>query len=136
MKKGENFSVLAFFFIRESNTLTTTQDIATNFHSRLKGFILKKVDNEQDAEDILQEVFYKIHNNIDGLRNYAKLESWLYQIVRNALKDFYHRQKADVEYAEKIPDITEEPDRHETRRLASCLKPMIYTTCPKNIAWL
>jgi RNA polymerase sigma-70 factor (ECF subfamily) len=61
------------------------------FSASLRGFILKRVGDEQTAEDILQEVFVKIHLHLDALNDDAKLESWIYQITRNAIADHYRR---------------------------------------------
>lgn len=59
--------------------------------AKLKRFILKRVGDEQLAEDILQEVFLKIHTNLGSLQDERKLQSWVYQITRNAIADHYRR---------------------------------------------
>lgn len=91
----------------------------------LKDLFANGLTTNRTPRDILQDVFYKIHNKIDGLRSQTKLESCLYQIVRNAIIDFYRLQKPDSKFDETIHDIADEPDGNETRTLASCLQPMI-----------
>jgi len=88
--------------------LMTTEKVWEEFHPRLKQFILKHVPGEQNAEDILQEVFLKIHTRIDTLRNEEKLQSWLYQIARNSIADYYREHKATVELSEAL-FLPEEP---------------------------
>lgn len=61
------------------------------FSAGLKRFILSRVLDEQVADDILQDVFIKIHTRLDTLQDPAKLESWIYQITRNAIADYYRR---------------------------------------------
>ena len=65
----------------------TTEKVWEEFHPRLKNFILKRIPDEQSAEDLLQEVFLKIHARIDTLRDEEKLQSWIYQIARKAKTD-------------------------------------------------
>ncbi len=86
----------------------TTEKVWEEFHPRLKHFILKRVPDEQNAEDLLQEVFLKIHARIDTLRNEEKLQSWIYQIARNAITDYYREQRATLELPESLL-LPEEP---------------------------
>jgi RNA polymerase sigma-70 factor, ECF subfamily len=58
-------------------------------NQRLKKFIIKNIHDEEAAEDILQDVFIRIHSNIDTLRDNSKLQSWIYQITRNLITDYY-----------------------------------------------
>jgi RNA polymerase sigma factor (sigma-70 family) len=86
----------------------TTEQIWEAFHPQLKHFILTRVPDEPSADDILQEVFLKIHTHIDTLHDQEKLESWLYQITRNTITDYYRTHKATVELSEALL-LPEEP---------------------------
>ena len=55
----------------------TTEKVWEEFNTRLKLFILKRVQDEPSAEDILQDVFLKIHTHINSLRESDKLQSWI-----------------------------------------------------------
>jgi RNA polymerase sigma-70 factor (ECF subfamily) len=61
--------------------------------NRLKGFIARKIDNEADVEDVLQNVFFKIHQNLSKLNDPEKLYPWVFQTTRNAIADFYRDRK-------------------------------------------
>jgi RNA polymerase sigma-70 factor (ECF subfamily) len=63
----------------------------------LKSFIYKRVNDEQLAEDILHDVFLKAHANIDKLKDFSKLNSWIYQITRNSITDYYRAKKPVTE---------------------------------------
>jgi RNA polymerase sigma-70 factor (ECF subfamily) len=86
----------------------TTERVWEEFNAGLKQFILTRVPDEPSAEDILQEVFIKIHTHIDSLREADKLQSWIYQIARNAIADYYrtHRPTPDLP---EMPYIQEDP---------------------------
>jgi RNA polymerase sigma-70 factor (ECF subfamily) len=64
------------------------------------------VDNEDDAQDILQSVFIKIHASLDTVRELDRIESWVFQITRNCIKDFY-RQPGKAPLDENIPVFDE-----------------------------
>jgi RNA polymerase sigma-70 factor (ECF subfamily) len=101
----------------------TTQQIWTDLSYGLKRFIARRIPNQADAEDILQDVFQKIHQNINTLQADSKLQAWVYQITRNAIIDYYRRQKIMIELPETL---AESPGEAETNELAACcLKPMI-----------
>lgn len=69
---------------------TQTDDLVEVWQAmreRLLGFVVSRVGNLQDAEDIVQEVFIKIGRGIGGLRDEQRLEAWVYQLTRNAIID-------------------------------------------------
>jgi RNA polymerase sigma-70 factor (ECF subfamily) len=100
-----------------------TDDIWQTFSSALKKFIITKVSDNDTANDILQNVFLKIHENIHSLKDTSKLESWIYQICRNAINDYY-RTKQKKKTLEVI-HLDENIDNDNYRNFASCLKPFI-----------
>jgi RNA polymerase sigma-70 factor, ECF subfamily len=100
----------------------TTQQIWTDFSNALKQFITRRVPNQTDAEDILQDVFQKIHRSLDTLKADSKLQAWVYQITRNAIIDYYRQQKLVVDLPETLEDENAEP---EANSIMACLKPMV-----------
>jgi RNA polymerase sigma-70 factor, ECF subfamily len=104
--------------------MKTTEDIWLEYHNRLHAFIKGRVTDHQ-AEDILQDVFLKIHTRIDTLRDGAKLESWLYQITRNAVIDHYRSKKETVGLPDWIEQVPSDTDGTIRRELSLCLAPMI-----------
>ena len=60
-----------------------TEAIWTAFSDQLKQFILSRTADESLADDILQDVFLKIHSRIDTLKDDTKIRGWIYQITRN-----------------------------------------------------
>jgi RNA polymerase sigma-70 factor (ECF subfamily) len=62
-------------------------------HKRLCQFICNRVSNEQDAEDLLQDIFLRIYVQSGSLRDPNRLESWMYQVARNRIIDHYRSQR-------------------------------------------
>lgn len=72
--------------------MSTTQ-IWNQFSDRIYAFILSRVNDEEIAKDILQEVFIKIHTKLDSLDDQNSLSSWLFTITRNTIYDYYRHKK-------------------------------------------
>jgi RNA polymerase sigma-70 factor (ECF subfamily) len=73
--------------------LQNLESILSDFNLQLRSFVVSKITNKPDVDDILQDVYIKIHSNIGKLKNETKFESWMYQITRNAINDYYRKQK-------------------------------------------
>lgn len=72
--------------------------------SKLRGFILSRVADEQAASDLLQETFLRIHEKLDGIRDRERVASWVYQIARNLIADHY-RSGASQEDTAREPQV-------------------------------
>ena len=66
-----------------------TENIWNQFKDELLRFIVSRVNDKDIAQDLLQIVFIKIHSKSDSLSDNDKLTSWLYQITRNTIIDYY-----------------------------------------------
>lgn len=97
------------------------------FNRPLKQYIKKRVANEEDAEDILQEVFIKIHNSLKNLEDEKKIHAWIYTITRNTITDYYRKNSKMPEVTELDENISANSPLELTANLeiAACLKGMI-----------
>src|SRR5882757_8029444 len=57
---------------------------------KLFGFIKQRVASTEDAEDILQDVFYQFAGNPEPIE---QTTAWLYKVARNKITDSYRKQK-------------------------------------------
>jgi RNA polymerase sigma factor (sigma-70 family) len=60
--------------------------------SKLLGFIRNRVNNLQEAEDILQDVFYQFVSGFEDIKSIDRVTSWLYSVARNKIIDRYRRE--------------------------------------------
>ena len=107
--------------------MTTTEQVWNAFHAPLQKFIRRRISDETIAEDILQDVFLKIHQHVDALKDVRKLESWIYQIARNAIIDAYRSRRLEttLEEAEAL-DLPEElPDDDIVSELLPGVRAMV-----------
>ena len=62
---------------------------------RLLGFIRRRVDREEDARDIAQDVYYQLTLGYDDIRSVASQTSWLFSVARNRITDHYRKKKTE-----------------------------------------
>ncbi|PMB52916.1 RNA polymerase sigma factor SigZ [Fischerella thermalis CCMEE 5201] len=110
---------------------TTTNDVKAiwqEFHQRLRGFVLQRVNNPADADDILQEVFVRIHQHLTTVRASDRLQSWIFAITRNAIIDYYRKVERQPgftsEAALETLAVDEDPEIFN-QQMASCLRPLL-----------
>lgn len=102
-----------------------TETIWLEYHKKLLAFIRTKVNEENIAEDILQEVFVKIHAQMRSLKEETKLRSWIYQITRNTIIDYYRTQKTHDDLPEWLKQPEPDDEAIIRQELSLCLTPMI-----------
>ena len=68
--------------------------------------IFSKVRNDADSDDILQNTFIKIHNNIHTLEDESKIKPWIYQITRNQIIDYFRNNNQIQKIHELKSELT------------------------------
>ena len=63
---------------------------------RLRNFIRRRVADPADAEDILQEVFYKLVQANRLLMPIDHVTGWLFRVARNRITDLFRKQKPEA----------------------------------------
>ncbi len=61
---------------------------------RLLGFIRNRVSNLEEAEDILQDVFYQFIAGYETIDSLDRVTSWLFSVARNKIIDRYRKNAA------------------------------------------
>ena len=108
-----------------------------HIHTRLRAFIAKRIVNEAEVDDIVQDVWLKMQRGLDGLKDQSRLISWVYQITRHAIIDHYRVPGRSREIPAGLATDLEAYQSSSTRQaapedsgqlrteLAGCLRPMI-----------
>jgi len=63
--------------------------------SRLREFIRRRVANREEAEDILQDVFYELVEANRLLMPIDHVTGWLYRVARNRIIDFFRKKRPE-----------------------------------------
>lgn len=130
--------------------MNDTTVIWRDVQAKLRAFIAKRVSDEAEVDDILQETFLRMHRKLHSLKDPEKLLSWMYQITRHAVIDHYraprrnreipaglagdldsahtrsaHRQAQDPESNRGALSTSSDDSGRLREELAGCLRPMI-----------
>src|ERR1700691_3536243 len=85
-------------------------DVVKREQSRLRNFIRRRVPDPLDAEDVLQDVFYRLVEANRLLMPIEHVTGWLFRVARNRITDLF--RKKEPENFSEIEAVGEE-DEHE-----------------------
>jgi RNA polymerase sigma factor (sigma-70 family) len=88
-----------------TNWMTAEQDqrISEAFgleRARLRNFIRRRVPDENDVEDILQDAFYELVEAYRMMKPVEQVSAWLFRVVRNRITDLFRKKKPQA-----MPDV-------------------------------
>lgn len=66
-------------------------------YAGLRRFIRRRVADQSDAEDILQEVFYELIEAYRMMRPVEQVTAWLFRVARNRIIDLFRRKQREAE---------------------------------------
>ena len=70
-------------------------DVVTREQSRLRNFIRRRVPDPLDAEDVLQDVFYRLVEANRLLMPIEHVTGWLFRVARNRITDLFRKKEPD-----------------------------------------
>ncbi len=102
-------------------------EIHDQFYERVKKFILASVRDESAADDLVQEAFMKIQENLDSVRDPAKVSSWIFRIAHNLCQDHFRARKkssSHEEIHEGLVNLQETPvqKKMEQGEMSQCVQ--------------
>jgi RNA polymerase sigma factor (sigma-70 family) len=83
--------------------------------ARLLRFIRSKVATEEDAQDILQDVFYQLASNHGIVESIENMAAWLFRVARNRIIDSYRKKKPESIDTSGIGSDYDEDDSYLSR---------------------
>lgn len=117
--------------MENSSANPTTEQIWRELSDRLRQFIQSRNVTSADADDVLQNVFLRIHQNLENLERVERLESWVFQITRNAVVDHFRKSRV-VEHnvsEHDVSSIVVTTDDSQAKNLnsevAGCLRTLV-----------
>ena len=88
-------------------------EIIVKERSRLCNFIRRRVPDPSDAEDIVQEVFYKLIEANRLLMPIEHVTGWLFRVARNRITDLFRKKKPETFSEAAVEDVDGEVLRIE-----------------------
>ncbi len=86
-------------------------------------YVKKRVNSKEDAEDLTQEVFYKLAKSDTGKIDNVK--SWVYTIAKNTITDYYRKRKMITSDLEDYSFEAEIEAEDAAMELSNCVTPFV-----------
>lgn len=104
------------------------ETILAAFLPKLRAFLGRRISNQADVDDLAQEILLRVHQGARHLSDETRINSWIWQIARNALIDYYRARNVRTKQTELSDELSGE-DRGETLDavVESWLEPTIRT---------
>ncbi len=90
--------------------------IHDQYYRRVRKFILASVKNESIADDLVQETFIRIQENLESVRDPEKISSWIFRIAYHLCQDHFRALKkssSQEEIHEGLATLQESPVQKE-----------------------
>ena len=110
-----------------SNNISST---IKTYSRQLLGFIKQRVATNEDAEDILQDVFYQFADNEEPI---TQVTGWLYKVARNKITDSYRKQKLPL--IEDLQPISSGEDGFDWKEIMLATDDTPETSYIRNLFW-
>lgn len=92
--------------------------LVTHFHKDIFKMVFYRTGSKMDAEDITQDIFVKLVNNIHSIRDTSLFKAWLYRIAVNKVTDHY-RKKAVLSLFVSKPETEDAPWTASEEKISS-----------------
>jgi RNA polymerase sigma-70 factor (ECF subfamily) len=107
-----------------------TATLWDQFAAPLRSFVAKRAPREVETEDVLQDVFVRIQEQLPKLRDADRIDAWIFQIARNVVADAFRKRARrevldDGAVAEGPAPVIDDDERSAEASLARCLTSMM-----------
>jgi RNA polymerase sigma-70 factor (ECF subfamily) len=108
-------------------TVADARCVYKTLDARLRPFVARRVSSS-DVDDVMQDVFVRVHRGLHGLRDSERLGAWVFQIARSAIAD-HLRSRARVLPTGELPEESAAPahedDDQAFQEIAACAVPFV-----------
>ena len=95
------------------------EELYDEFSDMVFSVALRLSGNPDDAADLSQETFLKIHRNLDGFRGRSSLKTWIYQVALNCCRTRLRKKSSQrrlgsrsVRTLEEMPALDRTPEEN------------------------
>jgi len=86
---------------------------------RLRAFVVQRMPNADDADDVLQDVWLKFYNKLLEGGDIDQPGAWLFTVAKNRITDFYRRRLKDATAAQELRYLVDDLDTSSTSGLGA-----------------
>ena len=117
MREGTQETLLSRLQAGEQDAVA---ELASTYSSKIYQLAFRYLKNKEDAEEVTQDVLYKVYRKVGAFRGDAALSSWIYRITFNAAMSRLRTAKYQRTQAEETAVVTSEGDQMAPAKSASC----------------
>ena len=101
------------------------ENIWSNYRSSIRAFLLSRVSEKDEVEDLLQTILIKTYSNLDTVKSETSLKPWLFQIANRAIIDFYRSRKSHIELTEADLWYSDDHGSSVFNDFTPCIEPFV-----------
>jgi RNA polymerase sigma-70 factor (ECF subfamily) len=91
----------------KAGDVSAFEEIISRYESKVMNLALRFTRNQEDAEEVMQDVFTTVYRKIDGFRGQSAFSSWLYRVTMNSsFMKIRARNRRRAVYLEEIEPST------------------------------
>lgn len=100
------------------------ETVIAEYQSSLRAFLLSRMKNPADVDDVLQDTLIKTFRNFHTLKSDQKIKPWLFQIANNAMMDHFRRARRDASVVTEYLWYAD-PDDNSEHAFERCVEPFL-----------
>lgn len=95
-------------------------------HQRsLRAYVQARVDTPAVVDDLLQDVYLKLHTRLHQIRDPGAVRGWLYRVAQHAIADHFRKRRPAEAVPAALPSPAPDPADAARQGLARCLPPFV-----------
>lgn len=109
------------------------RELVERYGRRVTGFVRPLIRQPEALEDVVQMVFIKMFRRLDGLRDSALFEAWLFTLARNTALDFIRRRNRrpqTVGFEHNFEDVPDQRNDAASREILEALERALARLAP------
>ncbi len=114
VRRSENYDALGLSVDVETCDDAALTAVYLEYSDAIHSYIYRLLGNNEDADDLTQETFIRVHEHLASLRDAARLRSWLYRIATNLCMDQLRRRSRIRRLLGVALSLTPILDDHDT----------------------
>ena len=94
------------------------EEVHSRYFHMMCLYAFKSINDHQSVEHIVSDCFIKIWEDRGNIDINTSIKSYLFQMLRYRIIDFYRRRRDLLEFSEELPDVAKDDDFDEQQRYA------------------
>jgi len=100
-------SQLVSYFSKSEHVEAVFRELIRRYQKQVYQYVRNMLLSHDDADDVTQNVFIKIWQNLANFRGDSKLSTWIYRIASNETITFIRKRKPNVDFDEAMPELAD-----------------------------